>query len=92
MEKLRFLVIGSGGREYIIVKALSEDSEVYTYMFHENPGMKRLSKDYIIGKASDIEKIIEYAKRTNPDIVVIGPENPLAAGVVDRLEEEGFPQ
>jgi len=91
MEKLRFLVIGSGGREYIIVKALSEDSEVYTYMFHENPGMKRLSKDYIIGKASDIEKIIEYAKRTNPDIVVIGPENPLAAGVVDKLEEEGFP-
>ncbi|MCD6157490.1 MAG: phosphoribosylamine--glycine ligase [Euryarchaeota archaeon] len=91
MEKLKFLVIGSGGREYIIVRALSETSDVYAYMFHENPGIKKLSKDYVIGKSSSIESMVKYAKRVDPDIVVIGPENPLAAGVVDALEENGFP-
>ncbi len=89
MEKLKFLVVGSGGREYIIVKRLSEEAEVYAFMFHENPGIADLVRGYTLGKPSDIDRIVEYALRIKPDIVVVGPEDPLAHGIVDRLEGKG---
>lgn len=89
---MRFLVVGGGAREHAIVDALmKDDSEVYAYMTHPNPGIKRLASGYFIGKMDDTEAAVTFAKSNRTGIAVIGPEAPLAAGMVDALEAAGIP-
>ncbi len=84
---MRVLLLGQGAREHCIAEAL--DSELYSFMKTRNPGIMRLSKEYIISDL-DFEKLGKFAQRINPDFAFIGPEGPLENGVVDHLTSLGI--
>ncbi len=87
---MRILVIGSGGREHALVWALSRhgrDREIFC--LPGNAGIACIAQ-CLPGKAEHIPTVLQAANQIRPDLVVVGPEDPLAAGVVDGLEKAGF--
>ncbi|MGY4706368.1 phosphoribosylamine--glycine ligase [Candidatus Bipolaricaulota sp. J31] len=91
---MRVLLVGNGAREHAIAAALArspQDPRIFAYMSTPNPGIVRLAEDWTEGSLTDIEALKRYAVRILPDLVVLGPEAPLAAGAVDVLEGKGFP-
>jgi phosphoribosylamine--glycine ligase len=89
---MKVLVVGGGGREHAIAKALSrnEACEIYSVMPKKNPGIAKLCKDFHICKDTDKETIAGFALKAGVEYAVIGPEAPLEAGVVDYLEDRGI--
>ncbi len=90
----KVLLIGAGGREHAIGKALKEGgAKIYAVMKHKNPGIARLSEDYIIGDHNSVSfvKNLEWVKFRKVDFAFIGPEDPLIRGMADMLEEQGIP-
>ena len=87
---MKILIIGSGGREHAIIWKLSQSPKV-TKLFCApgNAGISDMA-DCIPIKADDIKKIKEFALKEKIDFVVIGPEDPLAKGIVDELEKAGL--
>ena len=84
---MRVLVIGSGGREHAIVRALARDpgvSEVHAAP--GNPGIAELAQLHEV-KPADAADVTGLAGHLGADLVVIGPEAPLVAGVADALRE-----
>ncbi len=89
--KTKVLLAGSGAREHAIADALiAGGAELYAYMQLLNPGIKRAARAYAIGKADDVAAAVKFAKENSAEIAVIGPEAPLAAGIVDALEAAGI--
>ncbi len=80
---MRILVIGSGGREHAIVRTLGRDHDLHASP--GNPGIARLAE---LHPGGDIAKL---AGELRPDLVVIGPEAPLVAGVADEIARNGVP-
>jgi len=56
-----------------------------------NPGIEALSRIYHVGDVNDANAVRAFAEQNKPDFAVIGPENPIAAGVVDAIQEAGIP-
>ena len=88
---MRVLVIGSGGREHAIVRALSHDPAVTDlHAAPGNPGIGELARLHAV-QAADPADVTRLAKALNAGLVVIGPEAPLVAGVADALRAAGIP-
>lgn len=88
---MRILVIGKGGREHTIIWALKKSSRVERiYCAPGNAGISELAENVPI-KESEFDKIAQFALDYAIDLVVVGPEDPLAAGIVDYLEERNIP-
>lgn len=90
----KVLLIGSGGREHAIARALKQGgAKIYAVMKHKNPGIARLSDDYIIGDHNSVSfvKNLDWVKFRKVDFAFIGPEEPLIRGMADMLEEKGIP-
>jgi phosphoribosylamine--glycine ligase len=88
---MKVVVVGNGAREHAIAAALKRspsEPELYAFMKAANPGMIQLAKDYGLGDPSSPEQVARYCREKEIEMAVIGPEAPLAAGVVDRLEED----
>ena len=87
---LKVLLIGNGAREHAIAKKLVEnDEKLYSFMSRENPGIADLSKKYKIGDLVDFTKLKKFS---NVDYAIVGPENPIALGITDYLEDKlGIP-
>ena len=85
------LVIGSGGREHAIVRKLKESPKVGK--LYCVPGNGGIARDAICGPvgAMDKEGVLAFAREHKVDFVFVAPDDPLAAGMVDFLEEAGFP-
>lgn len=83
------LVIGQGAREHAITHTLLQDSEVEVICAPGNPGIKQIAKTFNVN-SNDVSEIVALAKTHNPDLVIIGPEAPLVAGVADELRNAGF--
>ncbi len=83
------LVVGSGGREDALVQKLAESDKVET--IHALPGNDGMAGQahLIEGNAEDVEAVARAAREADIDLAVIGPEKPLALGVVDALQEVG---
>ncbi len=88
---MKVLVLGSGGREHTLVWKLAQSSALTDLLaLPGNPGMENLARR-IRANPDDISEVVETAKREVVDLVVIGPENPLAAGLVDALSDAKIP-
>jgi phosphoribosylamine--glycine ligase len=88
---MRVLVIGSGGREHAFVDALARSASLGTlYAAPGNAGIAELA-ECIDVPLNDVERQAALAKELRADLVVVGPEGPLVAGLVDRLEQAGIP-
>lgn len=87
---MNVLVVGGGGREHAICWKLAQSPKVKNlYCAPGNAGIAQVAQCVDIG-AEDIEKICEFAVAQDIDLAVIGPEVPLAMGIVDSLEEAGI--
>ena len=88
----KVLVVGGGGREHAIVEALHRSrADIYAAMANQNPGIRRRSKETLIGDVTEVERIVSWAKGRGIDLAVIGPEAPLERGIADALEAAGIP-
>ncbi|HEX3716323.1 MAG TPA: phosphoribosylamine--glycine ligase [Trebonia sp.] len=88
---MRVLVIGGGGREHAIVRALAADPAVTAlHAAPGNPGMSSLAELHAVA-ATDERDVIRLARQVSAELVVIGPEAPLVAGVADALRLAGIP-
>ena len=84
------LVVGSGGREHAIVRKLKESPR--TGRLYCAPGNGGISKDAecVQISAMDLDGIVAFAAEKKIDLVFVAPDDPLAAGLVDRLETAGI--
>jgi phosphoribosylamine--glycine ligase len=86
---MKILLIGSGGREHALAWKLAQSPRVTTlYAAPGNPGIAQVADVVQLG-VGDFDKIARFARQNNVELVVVGPEDPLAAGIVDHLAKEG---
>ena len=88
---MKLLVVGGGGREHAIIKALKKNKNVEEIF--ACPGNGGIAKDATcvnIG-AKDLDKIVEFATSNKIDYAVVAPDDPLVLGLVDLLNEKGIP-
>ena len=86
---MKVLVLGGGGREHALVWALRKSERVTEVVCAPgNAGIAGLARCVGVD-AGDVGAVLELVKREQPGLVVVGPEVPLAAGVVDALEARG---
>ncbi len=87
---MRVLVIGSGGREHALVRALSRDPAVTgLHAAPGNPGIAELAQVHEV-RATDPADVTSLARTLGAHLVVIGPEAPLVAGAADALRQAGI--
>lgn len=87
---MRVLVIGSGGREHALVRALAGDSEVTAlHAAPGNPGIGQIAELHEAAASSPAD-VTALARKLAADLVVIGPEAPLVAGVADAVRDAGI--
>ena len=88
---MRILVIGSGGREHALTWKIARSPLVRElFCAPGNPGMHRLARAVPL-KADDVQGLAGWAKENRIDLVVVGPEVPLVAGLTDRCQSAGVP-
>ena len=95
---MRVLLVGNGGREHAIAYAISKTqrprTQIYAYMGAKNPGIIRRVEEhkgeYVVGDVRDGKAIAKWAAERRMDLVVIGSDPVLEAGVVDELERVGI--
>ncbi len=91
MKKYNVLLIGSGGREHALALKISQSALLQEfYAFPGNPGIASVA-ECIPGKPTDFQKIKRIVEEKSVDLVVVGPEDPLAAGLKDYLDENLSP-
>jgi phosphoribosylamine--glycine ligase len=90
-EQIRALVVGGGGREHCIVEALKRSgADIYVVAANRNPGISRAAKDFLLHDVMDVERIATWAEQRSIDLAIVGPEAPLGAGIVDKLDDVGI--
>ncbi|RJL31994.1 phosphoribosylamine--glycine ligase [Bailinhaonella thermotolerans] len=88
---MRVLVIGSGGREHALCRALAADPQVSeVHCAPGNPGIGAVARLHAVD-AMDPAAVTALARSVEAGLVVVGPEAPLVAGVADAVREAGIP-
>ncbi|MBW2273433.1 MAG: phosphoribosylamine--glycine ligase [Deltaproteobacteria bacterium] len=88
---MKVLVVGSGGREHALAWKIAASPRVERVLAAPGSAGMALQADcFPEVQVSDCDGLLELARRESVDLVVIGPENPLAEGVADRLREAGL--
>jgi phosphoribosylamine--glycine ligase len=83
------LLVGGGGREHAIARAVADDCALYACASVRNPGIRRLADGFESIDETDAAAVAEYATAVGADLAVIGPESALEAGVADALDDAG---
>ena len=87
---MKVLVIGKGGREHSLVWRLHQSETVWKiFCASGNPGIDQIAQAVPIAP-TDVAALVEFAKSKAVDLTVVGPEDPLAAGIVDQFTREGL--
>lgn len=87
---MKILVIGSGGREHALCWRLARsESTKELHCAPGNPGIAKIADCHDVG-AEDIAGLVKLAQTLKPDLVVVGPEAPLVAGLADEMRAAGF--
>lgn len=87
---MKLLVIGSGGREHALAWKLTQSPRVQTVFVAPGNGGTARAEHMQNVPITDINELIQFAKREKIAFTVVGPEAPLAAGVVDAFRSEGL--
>ena len=82
---MKILIVGSGGREHALGEKI-KSSDRKLYFAPGNAGTSEIGENIDI-EATDIEKLVEFAKEEEIDYTIVGPEDPLCMGLVDRFQE-----
>jgi phosphoribosylamine---glycine ligase len=88
---LKVLVVGSGGREHALVWKIAQSPRLT--QLHAAPGSAAIAKCATCHPSvgvGDLDEIVSLSRREGIDLVVVGPEDPLAAGLADRLRAAGI--
>jgi len=84
------LLVGGGGREHAIARSLgASDAALYACAGNRNPGIAGLAAGFETIDETNVDAVVDYAGRVGATVAVVGPEAPLAAGLVDALEDAG---
>ncbi len=87
---MKLLLVGSGGREHALAWALSKSPLCDAlYVAPGNAGMEECCECFDVA-VDDFDGLVKLAKDKAVDLVVVGPEGPLVAGLADRMQEAGF--
>jgi len=87
---MKVLVVGGGGREHTLVWKISQSPLVKKiFCAPGNAGIAEQAECVKID-ATDIDKLVKFAKKEKIDLTVVGPEGPLVEGIVDRFQEKGL--
>ena len=87
---MKVLIIGGGGREHTIAWKLNQSPRIKRlYCAPGNGGIASLAECVPIS-ATDLDGIVNFAKENKIDLTVVAPDDPLAMGLVDKLEENGL--
>ena len=89
---MNVLVVGGGAREHAICDAVvrSPQATLYSAMNNRNPGIETLATDALLQKETELQAIVSYAQEKHIDLVLIGPEAPLEAGLADELTKNAI--
>ena len=82
---MRILILGSGAREHAIAYKVSQSSKITEVIV--SPGNAGINKEFACVSLKDFQSIGEYINENNIELVIVGPENLLAEGIVDFLRE-----
>jgi len=92
-DRLHILIVGCGGREHAIAKALYKSKytpRLFCFGTYRNPGIYAIATAYAVSDSlNNIQSIVEFAVKSNIDFAIVGPEGPLESGVTDALIEKG---
>ncbi|GHU43875.1 phosphoribosylamine--glycine ligase [Clostridia bacterium] len=87
---MKVLIIGSGGREHAIAKAVAKNPNIEKiYCAPGNGGIASIAECVPIG-AMEFEKLVDFAKEKAIDLSIVGMDDPLVGGIVDQFEKEGL--
>lgn len=90
VERMNILIVGSGGREHALAWKINQSPLVDTvWSAPGSPGLNEVGPCFDV-KADDISSMVKLVEQLEPDLIVIGPEQPLAEGLADRIREIGF--
>jgi phosphoribosylamine--glycine ligase (EC 6.3.4.13) len=84
------LLVGGGGREHAIARALAPDCDLYAVAGNRNPGITELADGFEQIDGTDTAGIVEYAEEIDATLAIVGPEAGLQAGVADELDAAGI--
>lgn len=84
------LLVGGGGREHAMARALAPDCDLHAAASNRNPGIDRLADSFTQVDETNPNGVVDAAKAVDATLVAVGPEAPLQAGVVDALEDAGI--
>lgn len=88
---MNLLLLGSGGREHALAWKLAQSPLlIHLYALPGNPGIAQHA-ELLPGSLTDLPGIVALAKEKAIDLVIVGPEDPLAAGITDHLHAAGIP-
>src|SRR5262249_1381704 len=87
---MKILVVGSGGREHALIWKLQQSPQREAlYCAPGNAGTAQLATNVPI-KATEQQKLVEFAQAEGIDLTVVGPDDALAAGIVDLFQKNGL--
>jgi phosphoribosylamine--glycine ligase len=87
---MKVLVIGSGGREHALCWKLAQSDRIEELYCAPGNGGTSLVATNVAIQPNDLERLLEFSKTNDIDLVVVGPEEPLVLGITDMFEEEGI--
>ena len=87
---MKILVVGSGGREHAIIRKLKQSPKAEKIFCCPGNGGISADAECVAINAMDIEGVVNFSKENQIDLVVVAPDDPLAAGMVDALNAEGI--
>jgi phosphoribosylamine--glycine ligase len=86
---MKVLILGSGGREHALAWKIASESRVSAvFAAPGSAGMEAVAASTGIA-AGDVDALLNFVERESIDLTIVGPEGPLAAGIVDRFNEKG---
>ena len=87
---MKVLIVGSGGREHAIATSVAKSEKVSKiYCAPGNGGIRQIAECVAIG-AMEFDKLVDFAKENAIDLVIVGMDDPLVGGLVDKMEEAGI--